>query len=134
MLEQSRQAAREQAGQLSDQMLQEALKDSTALTLEQNEAIAAASRTFAQTCAESFNVEDAVSAWGKFYAANLSDEELQQILAYYTSEIGRKDVAASQGAMPQWQAHLATSSAAHMQVAIEKYVADLKRIVAKPAT
>jgi len=134
MLEQSRQQAREQAGQISDQMLQEVLKGANALTPDQNEAIASASRTFAQSCAETLDVKDAISAWSRFYAANLSDEELKQILAYYTSPVGRKDVAASQAALPQWQAHLAATNSMKMQAAIEKYVADLKQIVAKRGT
>jgi len=130
MLEQSRQAARDQAGEMSQQMLQQVLKDAKALTPEHSDAVAAAARAFAESCAESFDVPHAIAAWGNFYAATLSDEELQQILAYYTSDIGRKDVAASKAAMPQWQAHLASRSGAQMRVAADKYVAELKRIVA----
>lgn len=132
MLEQSREAARAQAGQMSDQMLGDLLKDSKALTAEQNDAISLAARQFAEACAASFDVGDAVAAWSRYYAETLSDQDIDEILRYYTSPIGQKDVAASKAAMPLWQAHLASRSSASMQVAIEQYVAELRRIVSTP--
>jgi hypothetical protein len=132
MLEQSRDSARSQAGQLSDQMLGDFLKNARALTAEQSDAVSLAARRFAEACAASFDVNDAVAAWGQYYAATLTDQELDEILGYYSSPIGQKDVAASKSAMPLWQAHLAARSAASMQAAMERYMAELKNIVAQP--
>jgi len=132
MLDQSREAARAQAGALSDQMLSQLMGTSSVLSAEQTEAVRVAAQRFSETCAAGFDVEGAVASWSQFYAVTLTDEELQAILKYYTSPIGQKDVAATKAAMPLWQAHLASQSSELMKVAIDEYAAELRRIMSMP--
>jgi hypothetical protein len=129
MLDQSRDAARAQAASLSDQMISQLVGESSALSAEQTEAMRVASQRFSESCAAGFDVEGAVASWGQLYAATLTDEELAEILKYYTSPIGQKDIAATKAAMPLWQAHLASKSTELMKVAIDEYAAELRRIM-----
>jgi hypothetical protein len=65
-----------------------------------------------------FDQEEAVRAWGRFYAESLTETDLDAILAYYRTAAGQKDVRASRAALPQLQHYMlekrtvATTSAA----------------------
>jgi hypothetical protein len=45
-----------------------------------------------------WTVQEIVAAWGKAYAKDFSDEELERLLDFYASELGQKEVSASQAA------------------------------------
>jgi len=129
MLDQSRTGIRAETIKLSDQVMRGLIKDADALGPGYREEIMFATRRFAETCVESLDVDEAVASWGRFYAEALSDEELDEILRFYSSPIGQKDVAATKAALPIWNAHLQSRSAALMQVALEKYTEDLREIM-----
>src|ERR1700754_1384852 len=48
-----------------------------------------------------YDQEEAVRAWGRFYADNVTEAELDGILAYYRSPAGQKDVSASRASLSQ---------------------------------
>ena len=45
-----------------------------------------------------WTMQDKVNAWAKYYGENFSDEEIDQLLAFYTSSVAKKDVIFSQKA------------------------------------
>jgi hypothetical protein len=45
-----------------------------------------------------WTVQEIVAAWGKAYAKDFSDEELERLLDFYASGLGQKEVSASQAA------------------------------------
>jgi len=81
-----------------------------------------------------FDQDDALRAWGRFYSDNLTETELDAILAYYRSPVGQKDVSASRAAQPQYQHYIIEKSTAVMSTAIANYTAALRSIVDSPAT
>jgi hypothetical protein len=131
MLEESRAASRAQAGQVSDQIFNQMLKEAKALSDEQRTKITAATQRFIETCVSSLDINKAVALYGQLYAAQLSDQELDQIVNYYRSPIGQKDVAAAKAAMPQWQAKLTSEQSAAMQAAIGAFTQDLRQIISE---
>jgi hypothetical protein len=129
MLEQGQVTARAQASQLSKQIVAEIFKDGKAPSSGQQAKIEVAMQRFLEACAASMDVKEAAALWGQLYAANLSDAELDQILSYYKSEIGKKDVAATQAAMPLWQAQLSEKGTATMQAGIAELTREIREIV-----
>jgi hypothetical protein len=53
-----------------------------------------------------FDQEEAARAWGRFYSENVSESDLDGILAYYRSPAGQKDVSASRAALGQVQRYM----------------------------
>src|SRR3954468_24680236 len=51
--------------------------------------------------------EEAARAWGRFYSQNVSEGDLDAILAYYRSPAGQKDVSASRAALGEEQRYMA---------------------------
>lgn len=45
-----------------------------------------------------WTVQEIVDAWSKAYAKDFSDDELERLLDFYASELGQKEVSASQAA------------------------------------
>jgi hypothetical protein len=47
-----------------------------------------------------------VRAWGRFYSENMTETELDAILAFYRSPAGQKDVSATLAALPRFQHYM----------------------------
>jgi hypothetical protein len=73
--------------------------------------------------------QDLVNVWADKYGRNFTDAELDQLVAYYTSPLGRKDVAASQAALPQFSDHFSELSKPIMEKATQTYVQRLQATV-----
>jgi len=55
--------------------------------------------------------EEAARAWGRFYSQNVSESDLDAILAYYRSPAGQQDVSASRAALGEVQRYMAQKRA-----------------------
>ena len=75
-----------------------------------------------------FSAQDYVAMWTRFYGQSLSDAELEQILAYYKSSAGKKDVLASQSAMIQFAQEIHAEERKRMSVLTDQLISDLKAI------
>jgi hypothetical protein len=53
-----------------------------------------------------FDQEDAARAWGRFYSENVTESDLDAILAYYRSPAGQADVSASRAALGRVQHYM----------------------------
>jgi hypothetical protein len=72
-------------------------------------AVAALER-FLERSSRTFVVQEYIDQWARHYGAQLSDDELRQVLDYYQSPVGRKDVAATQVAMAAFSSWLSAES------------------------
>lgn len=52
-----------------------------------------------------WSAQDIVAVWAKAYGERFSDQELDDLVAYYTSPLGKKDVMAAQEALPELAGH-----------------------------
>ncbi len=73
--------------------------------------------------------QDLVDVWAQKYGARFTDDELDGLLAYYTSPLGRKDVAAAQAAMPEFVDYFMEAEKPITRKATQIYLDRLKKAV-----
>jgi hypothetical protein len=83
-------------------------------------------RQFLQAVDGRFDQEDAVRTWGRFYSDQLTESDLDAILAYYRSPIGQKDISASHAALPQLQRYMLAKRTALPSTAVPSSTAAAK--------
>lgn len=88
----------------------------------------AATQEMMQSLVGVFTAREIVSAWSRFYGEQFTDQEIEDLIKYYTSPLGRKDVASSQAAMVKLNALTTQKMTPAVQGAIEAYIAKLKLI------
>jgi hypothetical protein len=96
--------------------------------------IDAAFAAFVDAAKPTWTVAEAISAWGKYYGEQITEEELDQVVAFYRSPIGQKDVLATRKAMPDWSAFFAQRNEPVLQAAMNAYIERLKAIVQNAKT
>ncbi|MBT9137167.1 MAG: hypothetical protein DDT34_02254 [Firmicutes bacterium] len=121
-LEQSRVAALEYGHKIRGQMVAAAglPNDDNRLALEQ------AFTRYIEGIASIWTAEELVALWSAHYGKNLSDDDLDKILAYYTSETGKKDVAASQTASVAFLQAMLAKEGKRMEALTATLTAELK--------
>lgn len=75
-----------------------------------------------------WTTQEVASTWGVYYGKNLSDEELEQVLAFYQSPAGQKDVAATHQAMKEFSQHFAEAYKPVVEMAVSRFYAHLQTI------
>jgi hypothetical protein len=91
-------------------------------------------RQFLRSVDGNFDQEDAARAWGRFYADNLTESDLDAILAYYRSPVGQKDVGASRAALAQVQHYMVEKRRAGAATAVAGNAAAATTAVANNTT
>ena len=70
--------------------------------------------------------QELVDVWADRYGRHFTDNELDQLVAFYTSPLGRKEVAASQAALPQFTDHFAELGKPIAEKATQTYIQRLQ--------
>lgn len=70
-----------------------------------------------------------VKVWVKYYGANFSEQELDQLIQFYSSPLGKKDVNESKKAMASFSQEFQEKGDKIRIKALSEYVTDLKRII-----
>ncbi|WP_439892918.1 DUF2059 domain-containing protein (plasmid) [Ralstonia sp. 25C] len=91
----SREYGRKQANEMMAQMLSGLNPDETFRKRFQE-----AMELFMNDLQPPWNAQEIVQTWGQVFGAKFTDEELDQLIAFYSSSLGQKEVAASRDAMP----------------------------------
>jgi hypothetical protein len=65
---------------------------------------------FMRKSSEVISVSEMTNRWISHYGANLSNQDLKDILVYYKTEIGKKDIATTQATMKPFTAWLLSES------------------------
>ncbi len=78
-----------------------------------------------------WKAEDLVEIWSRHYGQDLSDDDLDQILAFYKSPVGQRELAASQAATTGYTAEVQARSQVDMQDALKQLAAELRQEMAK---
>lgn len=87
-----------------------------------------ASESFIDSLITPWTAEDVVKEWANAYAKDFSDKELDQLLAYYLSPLGKKDIAESARALPILTAFISDRAKPVIERATKKYIEDLQLI------
>lgn len=85
---------------------------------------------YIERCALMFSAKELVDTWASFYGNGLSDKELDEILAYYKSPTGKKDVLASQAAMSSFSQLMAVEGQKRLNASIGQLMAEMKAALA----
>lgn len=91
----SREYGRKQADQMMAQMLSGLNPDETYRRRFQEVMDA-----FMSDLQPPWGAQEIVQTWGQVFGAKFTDDELDQLIAFYSSSLGQKEVAASRDAMP----------------------------------
>ncbi len=75
------------------------------------------------------DLDAATTVWAQGFAANLTDEDLRQIVAFARTPAGRAQIAASRDGSAQLAAYLRQVRSASVDRAAAQYVLELKAVV-----
>lgn len=118
-----------QSQQVAENMLAEFKRQLGSIDEELTSEMEGAMRRFISSSSGNWSVEDATEEWITLYGKNLTSGDLDEILAYYKSTAGQKDIAATNTAVPQWSSYLQSSSQKAMDEAHRSYMDELRAIV-----
>jgi hypothetical protein len=77
---------------------------------------------------DNWTAQQIVDVWAKYYGPNFSDEELDELVSFYTSDIGKKDVKATKSAMVEFTAYFQAENEPILEKATNEYMDELKVI------
>lgn len=81
---------------------------------------------FVSRSAQLFSAQELVGAWSADYGKGLSVTDLQGILSYYESPIGKKDVAASKAALVSFSNWMNERAQSRLTPLLNDYLKELK--------
>ena len=126
--EQQLQLGRERANASAKQMLDQILSG-LAPPPESEQKFRDAVEEFIREVQPPWSSTEVVDTWSKLYGAEFSDEELDQLVAYYRSPLAQKEVTVSRMALAKFGAQLQERFKPVMERATSKYIERLKAIV-----
>lgn len=88
-----------------------------------------ASDEFISAMHSPWTAREIVQTWSELYASQFTDSELDQLLAYYTSPLAQKEVAASRRALVQFTQQYQEKYKPIAEAATAKYIQRLRSIV-----
>lgn len=88
-------------------------------------------RRYMERCATMFSARELVEIWAEGYGRGLSDSDLDQILAFYKSPAGKKDVAATQAGMTAFAQKMNALGQARLGESVDQLMRDLKAAMRK---
>lgn len=129
IIEQQRSYSHEQVKLIAPKMLQEAktqfpgLKKTTIAALENSY------QKFLNAAKPAWTTEEAVKAWSVYYGLNVTEDELDSILAFYKSPTGQKEAEAAKIAMQQWAVFFMEKNNVTVEKATQTYISELRTII-----
>lgn len=72
--------------------------------------------------------EEIVDVWAKYYGAHFTDQELDDLLAFYMSPLGKKDVAASHKALTDFSNHFIAESKGMVEKSTNEFISELQSV------
>ncbi|MFZ2726358.1 MAG: DUF2059 domain-containing protein [Methylococcaceae bacterium] len=116
---------RQEGQQVFDQMIKEYKPNK-----ESSIRFQAAFEEFITSLEAPWTAQDIVDVWAKTYGVHFSDEELDQLIAFYTSPLGKKETTVSLKSMPELNKHFFELSKPIIERATKNYIEKL-RLIAK---
>ncbi|MEJ7805598.1 MAG: DUF2059 domain-containing protein [Telluria sp.] len=98
---------------------------------EEQKRIAPVFNRFVARTGEMFSAKELVDSWASHYGKNLTEAEIDKILAYYTSPIGQKDVKSSQAAMVGFSTMMSAESNNRAMKLLDQLKIDLNAALKK---
>jgi hypothetical protein len=83
---------------------------------------------FMRKSSEMISVSEMTNRWISHYGTNLSEQDLKDILTYYKTEIGKKDIAATQVAMKPFTAWLLFESQKRGEQLMTEFIKEMENL------
>lgn len=116
------------AGKLFDSMV----GDKSAADPAMLKRLRAVHERFLASAGTMFSAKEVVDSWSASYGKDLTEAEVDKILAYYMSPTGRKDIAASKAAMTEMGETLSTETEKRMFALLEQFKKDMDAAAKNP--
>lgn len=129
IIEQQRSYCQEQIKIIAPKMLHEVKTQFPGLKKTTLAALENAYRKFLNAAKPAWTTEEAVNAWSLYYGLNVTEDELDSILAFYKSPIGQKGTEAAKIAMQQWAIFFMEKNNVTLEKAAQAYISELKAII-----
>ncbi|MDR2689714.1 MAG: DUF2059 domain-containing protein [Azoarcus sp.] len=126
--EQQMQMGREACKKQADDMLSQVFVP-LRITPEIEAKFKQAASDFITAAQPTWTGKDVAEIWAKYYGENFTDAELDQLLAYYTSPLAQKEVAASRTALVQFNAYFLEQYQPVQKSATEAFIQRIQAIV-----
>jgi len=125
-------SAQMEAGKLAAQTQGQQMLDQVLANLNPNQEFrarfTAAFGDFLKATTTPWTAEYLVEVYASYYGPHFSEDELDQLIAFYTSELGKKDVESTQLAVAEWSRHFQNEGQPIVQDALQKYIERMKLI------
>jgi hypothetical protein len=125
MFEQQLAAQRDSMKSYASKLFEQALAESGGQASAKQKA---AFERFVAKATTLFSSKEITAAWTAAYGKDLSDQELREVLKYYQSPIGQKDVASSKAAMITYSAWINQESQARSMPLLKTLVQELQPV------
>jgi hypothetical protein len=77
-----------------------------------------------------WSAQEIVDVWASYYGPHFTDDELDKLIAFYTSDLGRKDVMVTKQVMVQFSTHFQEKGKPIFEKATKEYLEEMQ-IIAK---
>lgn len=124
-------ARKEQEKTLSKQMVDELLTGEQVKNEALRNRLNAALLAFDSKLASSASAEGLTTAFAQAFGARFTEEEIDRLLHYYNSDLGKKEVAASRDALNEMTEKSNKEQEATLSKAAAEFKAELEKIVAE---
>jgi hypothetical protein len=126
--EQQMQMGRETCRKQADDMLSQ-MFSSLRITPEVEAKFRQAANDFVTAAQPSWTGKDIAEVWARYYGESFTDDELDQLLAYYTSPLAQKEVSASRTAIMQFTTHFQEQYQPIQESATKAFIQRMQAIV-----
>jgi hypothetical protein len=126
--EQQRTIARKQNHEQANHMIDQMLQNLNPNNVFKNR-FKTAIEKFISATENSWTTKDIVSMWAQYYGSKFSDAELDDLLAFYESDLGKKEAIAGREALVDFSKHFNELGKPIIETATKQFIQDLQLIV-----
>lgn len=98
-------------------------------TEEIKEQLSVAMTEYLEALEPPYTAEEIVSIWSEIWGQYYTEEEIDQLLQFYTSDIAQKDIIQSRKALAEMTHHFSEKNKVIFEGATNKYIEQLKNII-----
>jgi hypothetical protein len=131
MFQQQLDQGKASAADIGKSIVEKMLAESGAAPVQKSPKLEQIFLRYMERCAAMFSATELVDTWSRYYGKDLTEGELDQVLAYYQSAVGKKDVLASQAAMIGFGKTMSDEGQIRLNASISQLMADLKGALKK---
>lgn len=83
---------------------------------------------YLQALSSPWSADELVAVWARHFGGKFTSVELEQLIAFYSSDLGQKEVAASRAALIQFSTHFAEAAKPLVETTFQDFSNDLQAI------